>query len=134
MLFWLLFFFFLIFKAETGKNKDQVTACEPRPEPHGPSAPGEIPPAPGETCKPGETSGGGTAPEDGEKNKEQGKTDGAVQDQRRADVPAHHPESGATVPTIDSKRQEFKNTEEEEKRDRSKEEPCEKSLEKEDRG
>ncbi|XP_060794167.1 ubiquitin carboxyl-terminal hydrolase 19 isoform X4 [Neoarius graeffei] len=121
-------------QAETGKNKDQVTACEPRPEPCGPSAPGEIPPAPGETCKPGETSKGGTAPEDVEKNKEQGKTDGAVQDQRRADVPAHRPESGATVPTIDSKRQEFKNTEEEEKRDRSKEEPCEKSLEKEDRG
>lgn len=53
-------------------------------------------------------------------------------DRRQADVPAHHVESEETVPKIDSKRQEFKNTEEE-KRDRSKEEPCEKSLEK-DRG
>lgn len=82
---------------------------------------------------PGETSREGTAPEDREKNKEQGGTDGAVQDRRQTDAPAHHLESGETIPTIDSKRQEFKITEEE-KRDRSKEEPCEKILEKKDRG
>ncbi|MCI4387388.1 hypothetical protein PGIGA_G00073690 [Pangasianodon gigas] len=119
-------------QAEAGKNKDQLAVHEPRPEPHEPYAPGVIPPTPGETCKPGETSRGGTAPEDKEKSKEQGRTDGAVQDQRQTNVPAHHLESGETVPTIDSKRREFKNTEEE-KRDRSKEEPSEKSLEK-DRG
>lgn len=55
-----------------------------------------------------------------------------MQDRRQTDVPAHHVESAEIVQTIDSKRQEIKNTEEE-KRDRSKEEPCEKSLEK-DRG
>ncbi|XP_053498623.1 ubiquitin carboxyl-terminal hydrolase 19 isoform X1 [Ictalurus furcatus] len=120
-------------QAEAGKNKDQVTVCEPRPEPHEPSAPRVIPPTPGETCIPGETSREGTAPEDREKNKEQGGTDGAVQDRRQTDAPAHHLGSGETIPTIDSKRQEFKNTEEE-KRDRSKEEPCEKILEKKDRG
>lgn len=48
------------------------------------------------------------------------------------DIPAHHVESAEIVPSVDPKRQEFKITEEE-KRDRSKEEPCEKSLEK-DRG
>ncbi|XP_017342723.1 ubiquitin carboxyl-terminal hydrolase 19 isoform X2 [Ictalurus punctatus] len=120
-------------QAEAGKNKDQVTVCEPRPEPHEPSAPRVIPPTPGETCMPGETSREGTAPEDREKNKEQGGNDGAVQDRRQTDAPAHHLESGETIPTIDSKRQEFKITEEE-KRDRSKEEPCEKILEKKDRG
>lgn len=56
-----------------------------------------------------------------------------MQDRRQTDVTARHLESGETVPIINSKRREFKNTEEE-KRDRSKEEPCEKTLEKKDRG
>lgn len=117
---------------EAGKHKDHVTVCEPLPEPHEPSAPRVIPPTPGESCKCGETSRGGIAPGDREKDKEQGRNAGAVLDRTQADVPAHHVESGETVPTIDTERQEIRITEEE-KRDRSKEEPCEKSLEK-DRG
>lgn len=115
------------------KSNEQVSVCEPSVQPCEPLAPEVMPSTPGETCMSGETSRGGTAAEDREKNKEQGETDGALQDQRQTDVPAHHLESGETVPTIESKRQEFKNTEEE-KRDRSKEEPCEKSLEKKERG
>lgn len=99
-------------------------------QPHEPFVLGFVPPTPGETSKSGETSRGGTAVEDGEKTNEQERSGGALQDRRQTDVPAQHLESGGPVPTIDSKRQEFKNTEEE-KRDRSKEEPCEKNLEKE---
>ncbi|XP_027026509.2 ubiquitin carboxyl-terminal hydrolase 19 isoform X4 [Tachysurus fulvidraco] len=115
--------------AEAGKNKNQVTVCEPILEPHEPSALVEIPLSPGETCKTEESSRGGTVPEDTEKNKEQGTNEDAAQGQRQTDIPTHHVEFAEIVPSVDPKRQEFKNTEEE-KRDRSKEEPCEKSLEK----
>ncbi|TSM04853.1 Laminin subunit beta-2 [Bagarius yarrelli] len=116
-------------QVEAGTDKDHRTVCEPRAEPHEPSAPRVIPSTSEGTCKCEETSRGGNASGDREKNKEQGRNAGAVLDQRQTNVPAHHMESGDAVPTIDSKRQEIKITEEE-KRDRSKEEPCEKSVEK----
>ncbi|KAM9445893.1 ubiquitin carboxyl-terminal hydrolase 19 isoform 1-T1 [Clarias gariepinus] len=118
-------------QAEASEYKDKVIVREQRPESHEP--PRVIPPTPCETHKPRETNSGETATEDTLKNKEQERTDGAMQDRRQTDVPAHHVESEEAVPPADSKKQGIKNTEEE-KRDRSKEEPCEKSIEKNDRG
>ncbi|KAI5612333.1 ubiquitin carboxyl-terminal hydrolase 19 isoform X1, partial [Silurus asotus] len=108
--------------------RNHVTVPEPKPEPHEPSDFGVISPSLGETLKLEETSREGTSPEDREQNKDLGSTDDAVQDQRQTDVPAHHLESEEAASPINSKQQELKNTEEE-KRDRSKEEPCDKILE-----
>ncbi|XP_036446774.1 ubiquitin carboxyl-terminal hydrolase 19 isoform X1 [Colossoma macropomum] len=116
-------------QAEASKSKQQVP--EPRVEPCEPPAPRVQTPTPRETHKQEESCKGATAPE--ERNREEGRTDTAVQSQGQTEVLPHHQGAAGLVPETTPKGEESTHTEEE-KRDRSKEEPCEKSHEEEDAG
>ncbi|KAI4886404.1 hypothetical protein NFI96_015320, partial [Prochilodus magdalenae] len=120
-------------QAEAGKNYQQVP--ESRAVPCEPPVPRVQAPAPRDTHKPEESCRGATAPEerDGEKNREEERTDTAVQSQGQTEVLPPLQGSSGPVPTTVPKGEESTHTEEE-KRDRSKEEPCEKSHVEEDAG
>ncbi|XP_062872197.1 ubiquitin carboxyl-terminal hydrolase 19 [Trichomycterus rosablanca] len=120
-------------QAETGKKKPQAPICEPRPVLSESSAPIVSAPNPRDPCKPEENSEGRTSPKQAEKKQEPATTDAAGQNQGRAEFLSHHLGSGESAVTAGSKREEVKQAEDE-KRDKSKEEPCDRSLEEKDMG
>lgn len=88
-------------------------------------------PAPRDACMQQESSRGTTAPVGRNPEKEE-RTDAAVQSQEQTDrLP--HPGTGGPVEATTPKGEESTHTNEE-KRDRSKEEPCEKSHKEEEAG
>ncbi|XP_066526402.1 ubiquitin carboxyl-terminal hydrolase 19 isoform X2 [Hoplias malabaricus] len=110
-------------RAEAGKNKQRVPDL--RGEPH--EAPALQIQTPIPSHKPEESYRCATAPEekDVEKRVEQG-TEAAVHSQGQTEVLPHHQASGGPVSVTTAKEEQPKHIEEEEKRDKSKEEPCEK--------
>uniref|UniRef100_W5L123 ubiquitinyl hydrolase 1 n=1 Tax=Astyanax mexicanus TaxID=7994 RepID=W5L123_ASTMX len=120
-------------QAEADKSKEQVVESKVLlQEPPAPQVPAQIPmavPKPEERCSEETTS----EERDREKKTEEERTADAVESQGQTEVLPDHQGSGEPVPATAPKEEESAHTEEE-KRDRSKEEPCEKNQKAEDAG
>uniref|UniRef100_A0A4W4EPE8 ubiquitinyl hydrolase 1 n=1 Tax=Electrophorus electricus TaxID=8005 RepID=A0A4W4EPE8_ELEEL len=109
-------------------KKDEVPACEPTAASKDLLAPQVRTPTPKHPHRPEETCRSATTWEDGEKYREEERIDAAEQSQGQPEVLAHTTGSEVPVPAASSKGEDTMHAGEE-KRDRSKEEPCEKSPE-----
>lgn len=109
---------------EAGKNKDQEPVCELNTVPHEAVLPKVTSSASKGAFKDKKNCRRTTAPEDGEKNGEQVRTDHSVQKQVQTEVLAPNLESMEPVAMSNTSSVELKHVEEE-KKDRSKEEPRE---------
>ncbi|XP_072552164.1 ubiquitin carboxyl-terminal hydrolase 19 isoform X2 [Salminus brasiliensis] len=120
-------------QADGGQSKEQVS--ESRVPTHEAPAPRVLTPIPTITHKSEEKCSGATASGEGdrEKKREEAGTDADVQSQGQTEVLPSYQGSEGPVPETAPKEEETAHTEEE-KRDRSKEEPCEKSHKEEDAG
>ncbi|XP_026853935.2 ubiquitin carboxyl-terminal hydrolase 19 isoform X2 [Electrophorus electricus] len=114
-------------------KKDEVPACEPTAASKDLLAPQVRTPTPKHPHRPEETCRSATTWEDGEKYREEERIDAAEQSQGQPEVLAHTTGSEVPVPAASSKGEDTMHAGEE-KRDRSKEEPCEKSREEENEG